>query len=319
MIIEDYNILMEIYKELQQEALEIDTQIEENLRHIKEHEIYLKNFAEPEDLKIFSPRTKENLYREEISRSLREKKYFEEQNVKLLQKRDILLKRIKKLEKIFNRENHKLTVLRIQEEDRQRIARDLHDTSLQNLTCLVHKIELSSMYIETDPVQAKLELSVVNKYLRSTIDEIRGTIFNLRPMTFDDLGMKEALERLLLNINENGKYEINSRIDHVSCETNLILVSIYRIIQEALNNIVKHAEARKIVFQIREENEKCVIDIKDDGKGFDQENDCTEKHFGILMMRERVELLNGNIVICSKKNKGTKIHVEIPLTGIRKE
>lgn len=313
MIIDDYNILMEVHKELQQEVLDLDNRLEDNFRRIKEHEIYLKDFIEPEDIKIFFPRTNEDIYGEEINRSLKEKAEYEKQNRELLQRREVLSERAKKLEKILKRENHKLTVLKIQEEDRQRIARDLHDTSLQNLTCLVHKIELSSMYIDTDPIQAKLELSVVNKYLRAVIDEIRGTIFNLRPMTFDDLGMREALERLLLNINENGEYEINSAIDDVSCETNLVMVSIYRIVQESLNNIVKHAEAKKIWFRIKEVNKRCIIDIEDDGKGFVQEKECDEKHFGISMMRERVELLNGNIAIHSEEGKGTKIHVVIPL------
>lgn len=89
-------------------------------------------------------------------------------------------------------ENNNLTIFKVQEEERQRIARDLHDTSLQNLTHLIHKIELSSLYIDKDPIQAKLELSIVEKSLRKTIEEIRNIIYDLRPMSFDDLGLKNA-------------------------------------------------------------------------------------------------------------------------------
>ena len=105
-------------------------------------------------------------------------------------------------------ENNNLTIFKVQEEERQRIARDLHDTSLQNLTHLIHKIELSSLYIDKDPIQAKLELSIVEKSLRKTIEEIRNIIYDLRPMSFDDLGLKNALLQLLSCINEDQKYQI---------------------------------------------------------------------------------------------------------------
>lgn len=112
-------------------------------------------------------------------------------------------------------ENNNLTIFKVQEEERQRIARDLHDTSLQNLTHLIHKIELSSLYIDKDPIQAKLELSIVEKSLRKTIEEIRNIIYDLRPMTFDDLGLKNALLQLLSCINEDQKYQITYEIDNV--------------------------------------------------------------------------------------------------------
>lgn len=211
-------------------------------------------------------------------------------------------------------ENHNLTFLNIQEQDRQRIARDLHDTSLQNLAHLIHKIELSSMYIDVDPNQAKLELAVVSKRLRETIDEIRSIIFDLRPMTFDDLGLKTALETLLLNIKNDCLCEIESDIDDVSCENNLVLVSIFRLCQESLTNFCKYAEAEKLVFSCKNHGKFCVVNIVDNGKGFSSEiPDDGKKHFGFSLMRERVALLNGKINISSELGKGTKIYIEIPL------
>lgn len=317
MMIDDYNILIDVINELKQEVQKLDIQMECNSRCIKEADIHLKDFAEAEDFKVFNPRNKETVHKEEIQRLINTKEDFIRQNEQLNQKRDIQSARVIKLEKILNREDHKISVLKIQEEDRKRIARELHDTSLQNLTHLVHKLELCSMYIDADPIQAKLELSIANKHLKEIIDEIRGTIFDLRPMTFDDLGMKAALERLLININENNCFEIDSVIDDVSCETNLIMDSIYCIVQESLVNIVKHSEAKKIKFCFRNVNEQCVIDIKDDGKGFIQEDVNSERHFGILLMKERVDLLHGNISIVSEEGVGTEIHIEIPLVCIR--
>ena len=313
MIIDDYNILIDVINELKQELLKLDTQIECNSRYIKEADVYLKDFVEPEDLKVFDPRNMETVYKEEIQRTVELREDYKKQKEQLIQKRDVLASRVSKLETILKREDHKLAVLKIQEDDRQRIARKLHDTSLQNLTHLIHKLELCSMFIDTDPVHAKLELSIVNKCLKETIDEIRGTIFDLRPMIFDDLGMKAALEGLLVSINENNCFEIDSSIEDVSCETNMMMVSIYRIIQESLSNIAKHSGAKKIYFSFKKINDSYVIDIKDDGKGFIQNNVNDEKHFGILLMKERVNLLNGEITITSEEGMGTGIHIEIPL------
>ena len=212
--------------------------------------------------------------------------------------------------------NKDLTILNIQEEDRQRIARDLHDTSLQNLAHLVHKIELAGMYIDKDPLKAKLELAVISKNLKSVIEEIRNTIFDLRPMAFDDLGLKPAFEELTKKMNENNAYEMDINIDNVSCENNLILATVFRVVQECFNNIKKHSMADKISFSCKKENELCIIDIKDNGHGFTEEEmleSKNNKHFGISLMEERVHLLGGNISINSKKEKGTHIHIEVPL------
>ncbi len=208
------------------------------------------------------------------------------------------------------------SILNIQEADRHRIARELHDTSLQNLAHLVHKIELATKFIDKDRMRAKLELSVVNKNLKTVIEEIRNTIYDLRPMTFDDLGLKATFERLISVINQNKKFAIDMDIDDVSCENNLILVTIYRIVQECLNNIIKHADAEKIILHCKLIDNIYVINIEDDGKGFtneEAEQKKAEKHFGVTLMKERVALIGGTIQIDSICNKGTKIKIKIPL------
>lgn len=312
---DDYNSLKKILKEQRQQLKKLEDEIQYNNLCMKEADNYVRSFidSEPVDFKVFSPRNAENVHRDEIEKTNREKASYEIENQQLKKRQDFLRKQIRQLEKILEYKKRNLTVLNIQEEDRQRIARDLHDVSLQNLTHLVHKIELSSLYINEDPVKAKLELSVVNKVLRETIAEMRNIVFDLRPMTFDDLGLKAALERLLEDIKEDKNYSIEADIDDVSCETNLVLVSIYRIVQECLNNIDKHAEADNIFFSVKNHGERCIIDIRDNGKGFNVKKNITEKHFGLSLMRERVELLNGKIQISSKTGKGTKIHIEIPL------
>lgn len=218
-----------------------------------------------------------------------------------------------------------IKVLDIQEKERQRIARGLHDSSVQNLVHLVHMIELSSMYIDEDPVRAKLELENCIQSLKAVIDEIRETIFDLRPMSFDDLGFKQGIEDLITKLKRDYKgtlieYDI---CDLEKCDfnvrdtriTDLFLVTIYRIIAEGLTNALKSSEGDRIILSVTAKDSKCFIFIKDNGKGFSV-NEVLEQHnnhFGIAIMQERVSLLNGTIDIISEPGKGTELNIVIPL------
>lgn len=302
--------------ESQNEYNQVCGQLNNNLVKLQEAKEFENTFLANEELdyKVFSPRNKEALHKDEISKIREEKAFYENENEKLIDRKNALGIKIGKLEKVLSEEREQgYATLKIQEADRQRIARDLHDTSLQNLAHLVHKIELSSMYIDTDPIHAKLELTVVNKKLKAVIDEIRNTIFNLRPMTFDDLGMKAALERLIAVINENKDYVVDLDIEDVSCENNLLLVTIYRVIQECLNNIVKHSKATRIFFHSKLIDGKYYIVIKDNGIGFhlDEIENEEDMHFGMTLMKERVELIGGEVSIQS--DNGTEIKICIPI------
>ena len=109
-------------------------------------------------------------------------------------------------------DNKTFSVLDIKEKERQRIARDLHDVSLQNLAHLVHKVELSSLYIDKDPIRAKLELASIQQELKQVIDEMRTVVYNLHPMSLEDLGLKETIERMILMANKENKFFIETDI-----------------------------------------------------------------------------------------------------------
>lgn len=212
--------------------------------------------------------------------------------------------------------NRGLQILDIQERERQRIARDLHDTSLQNLTHIIHKIEFGSMFIDEDPIKAKLELASVNNNLRSVIKEIRNTIFDLRPMTFDDLGLKESFERLADHLRESSDFEVFYNIEEIGCNNSLVLMTIFRIIEECTNNAIKHSNGSVVFFELKKIAENtCIIIVADNGKSFDAEKVLSEKqrHFGLNILKERVELLCGTMEIDSKPDKGTVIKIVIPL------
>lgn len=204
--------------------------------------------------------------------------------------------------------------LNIQELDRQRIARDLHDSSLQTLAHLIHKLELSSQYIDKDVIQAKLEIASVTKSMREVIQEIRNIIFDLRPMSFDDLGLKDSLENLLDTVRINSQMEIRKEIQNITCTDEGILMGIFRIVQECCSNAARYSEGTKLSVILKEEENQIFLEIEDNGVGFDiEEMEGKEKHFGLSIIKERVSILSGKIEIFSEKGKGTKYCIVLPV------
>ncbi len=208
------------------------------------------------------------------------------------------------------------SVLDVQEKERQRIARDLHDTSLQDLTHLIHQVELSSLYIDQDPLKAKLELASIESGIRKVIDDIRNRIYDLRPMTFDDLGLRETLLNFFSVLNHGGRFEILSDIDDIEDqfsdeEKEISLIMIYRIIQECVQNAVEHSKGNRIEVLLRDSDLSVFIKVQDNGIGFNLgEAEKKDRHFGLSVMRERVFLLGGEMKIDTEK--GTTVSIEIP-------
>lgn len=335
MLKKNFDLIDEMLRDTVQEQESIKKQIQSNLEEIQEIDKYLQSLMKDEDsdYNVFHPRAPKDIYQKEVEKRRLEKEVLESRNREYYHKVNCLEKDVKKLKDILtegisdeddskllfhvdmHQRDKKLEILNIQEKERQRIARDLHDTSLQNLAHIVHKIELSSLFIDQDPIRAKLELAVTSKSLKSIIEEIRGTIFDLRPMTFDDLGLKEALERLLMLADEKSDIVIKQEIENVSCENDLVLATIYRVAQECIQNAIKHSEAKEIRFRCIQNENVCQIYVEDDGKGFTAEDVSKkqDKHFGLFIMNERISLLGGKMKIDSKVNVGTKVEILIPL------
>lgn len=218
-----------------------------------------------------------------------------------------------------------LSILEAQEIERQRIARELHDTTVQNLTSMVHKSELCVKLIDIDSIRAKLELNTMSNTLKSVINDMRGIIYNLKPMTLDDLGLTITIQRYANKImdlnNINVKVQSNEETKEI---LPVIKLTIFRIIQEACNNILKHANASLISIDITYDEHRIKVIIKDNGTGFDLEHthpNSTEQSssFGLSIMRERTSLLSGTLDIQTEKGKGTTISVSVPLTNCEEE
>lgn len=214
----------------------------------------------------------------------------------------------------------RLMILETQEKERQRIARDLHDSTVQNLTSLVHKAELCMKLMDVDPIRCRLELSTLSKTLRSVIDDTRTMIYDLRPMSFDDIGFDVTVERFLDKLKSS---TVGVKISYEICGepypfNSVIAITLLRIIQEGCSNAVKHANADHIKVQLSYLQNELQLLISDDGDGFDPESLPKESRddnsgFGMSMMRERVFLLSGTVDVQSKIGEGCTIKVNIPI------
>ena len=213
----------------------------------------------------------------------------------------------------------KMAVLQSLERDRQRIARDLHDTTVQSLTSLVHKTELCQKLIDMDPIRCRLEMSTIGKTLREVIDDARRMIYDLRPMSFDDIGFDVTVERFLdkFRASNNIKCTYVTEGEAYGIDP-IIAISLLRVIQEASNNAVKHANASKIDISIQYLPDVINLKVVDDGDGFDPSEipEMTRDDnsgFGLAMMRERIFMLSGKLEIDSKLGEGSCIQVHVPI------
>ncbi len=208
-------------------------------------------------------------------------------------------------------------LLETQEAERQRIARELHDSSVQSMTSLVHKAELCMRLIDIDPVRCKVELKAMSKYTKEIIDDLRDMIYNLRPMSFDDIGIDTAIERNLAKLQESTDTRINYYVQGSSDKMTTVMgLTLLRIIYEASSNAINHANASEVNIRLVYQDDHVDLTIDDDGDGFDAQNlKVGDDHtgFGLPIMKERVFLLSGKMEIDSKPNEGTHIRIEIPL------
>lgn len=325
----NFIIISEVYRSLKEEQDNILQKVNQNLSRIEEIEKYLQSLLEKEntDYKVFSPRTVETIYKDQIDSCNSEKFDLEKENKIYYKQINKIGRYINDLENVLKEDkqeqpeekkletnNVNLQIIDIQEKERQRIARDLHDITLQNLTHIVHKLELSSAFMDQDLLRAKLELAAIQKNLRTTISDIRNIIFDLRPMSFDDLGLKDSLTNFFANLKTESDFQILTQIDDISFDNEIIQITIFRVIQEACMNAINHSGGNILEVEVKSEHTFYYIKIHDNGKGFDVDHAILSdnRHFGLEVMKERIQLLNGEMNIVSYDEYGTEIMIQIP-------
>jgi len=204
-----------------------------------------------------------------------------------------------------------------QEEERRRIARDLHDDTIQSLIAIGQRLELARDMIADDPQEAVEQLRELRKMVTSTIDSVRQFSRDLRPTTLEDLGLVAALQFLVSDLSQKDHIEVTLNIDGAAEDVSPEMeVAIYRIVQEALTNIRKHAKASHVLIQAQFQPEQILITVQDNGVGFEVPEEMAELasrgSFGLMGLRERAQLFDGQVSISSKPGEGTRVQVILP-------
>ena len=200
-------------------------------------------------------------------------------------------------------------ILYFQEFERRRIAEGLHDTTAQELIHLSQQLELAFLYLEQDIVQAKLEMISAKKQIKTIINGIRETIYDLRPTTLDDIGWNATVFCLHDSLIQETDIQVHFDIDELDCDDGVTAVSVYRIICESCQNIIKHSHAKNMWIFMKVQGNSIHLSIQDDGIGFQAHDE--NNHFGMQFMRERVLLLSGKMNV-ETGDCGTHIYIEIP-------
>jgi len=203
-------------------------------------------------------------------------------------------------------------LLDAQETERRSLSRELHDEVGQALGLLLMDVGRLSTQLGSD---AKLQEMVqrIKTVAERTVQTVRNMALLLRPSMLDDLGLVSAVEWYAREVSRRGEVDVEVKADNVS-ETlpDPLMVCIYRVVQEAVNNAQRHAHAKNVTVELRETPTAVQVQIKDDGGGFDAKR---ARGMGLLGMEERVKRLGGTIVIDSRPGAGTTIRAELPLTA----
>ena len=220
------------------------------------------------------------------------------------------------LEDAKEKQQFGLQIIEAQEEERRRLSREIHDGPAQMLANVMLRSDLvDRIYRERGVEEAMKEMRSVRTMVRSALYEVRRIIYDLRPMALDDLGIIPTLKKYLATVEDYNDLEISFTLfgEERRFESKFE-VALFRLIQEAVQNAVKHASASLIQVKTELQAGSAMIIIKDDGKGFDPKSK-KDKSFGLVGMRERVDMLDGDLTIDSSPGEGTIVTIHIPINS----
>jgi PAS domain S-box-containing protein len=211
-------------------------------------------------------------------------------------------------------------LLKAQELERQRIARELHDNVAQNLGAL--KLSCETLFDENPEVPAEIRRSVtdLSERLSDAISKVRSMSYNMQPLSLEQLGLAHAVDSYCDDYAQASELAVDcsyAGFEKLTLDFDT-QINVYRFVQEAMNNVRKHAAARNLKIRLIVSHPDLIIRIEDDGKGFDVQSRMAEaldeKRMGLRSMQERINLLNGHLKIQSQITKGTKIVAQIPVS-----
>ncbi|MBK8054829.1 MAG: sensor histidine kinase [Saprospiraceae bacterium] len=224
------------------------------------------------------------------------------------QKEEINHQKIRELEDNLKM-NSMRSVITGQEIERERIAKDLHD-SLGGLLSTI-KLQFDNVRSKKQELADLKEYNHAHKLLDTAVDEVRTISRNLQPGSLHDLGLVSAIKDLINRFEGDGYPEIDFQYYEMPEKMDkMISLLVYRIIQELLNNSLKHAQAKEILIQINTEDNELVIQYEDDGVGFDQ-NNLKRKGMGLENIKSRVNYMHGSLIMDSKQDEGMSVLIRI--------
>ncbi|MBM3127067.1 MAG: sensor histidine kinase [Chloroflexi bacterium] len=206
-------------------------------------------------------------------------------------------------------------LVQAQEEERRRIARRLHDGPAHLLANAALEIETCLRLMQTQPHLAREGLTALAQELGAGADDLRGIIAELQPPLLDELGLRASVKQYVENFARQNKLTIHlSGWDALSQRLPATMeTAIFRVIQEALDNVRAHARASRVQVRVERTPEQIRVTIGDDGKGFDRSRGApTGRRLGLLAMRDRAESLNGELQIFSEPGKGVQVVLTVP-------
>lgn len=215
-----------------------------------------------------------------------------------------------------------LSIIKAQEEERKRVAREIHDGPAQSMANIVMRAEFCLTLMEKKPALVREEIFNLIDLTRKSLVDVRKIIFDLRPMVLDDLGLIPAIKRYSEQYATD--YGIYVEITQLGKEKRLdssLEVALFRIVQESLTNIRKHAQAKQVVIKIEFAPDVVNVLIRDNGCGFSVQEVLSDKRregFGLLGMKERMQLLKGRLEVRSNIGQGTEIFISLPAPDICK-
>lgn len=219
------------------------------------------------------------------------------------------------LETAKQKQSFAIRIIEAQEEERKRLSRDIHDGPAQMLANVLLRTGLiEKIFREQDSASALQELKELKESVKGALIEVRRVIFDLRPMALDDLGLIPALKKYLSKV-ERFEKNIEIQFQSIGNEQRFsasIEVAVFRLVQESITNAIKHGKSTSIWVKVEWLRDILNVVVKDNGHGFDI-NEVKEKSFGLIGMRERIDLLKGDMRIKSAVGKGTTILFIIPL------
>jgi two-component system sensor histidine kinase DegS len=215
-------------------------------------------------------------------------------------------------------------IIKAQEEERRHVAREIHDGPAQSMANVVLRAEICEKLLSAGRPEVVQELQQMKMLVKESLREVRKIIFELRPMALDDLGLVPTLFRYLENLCD--QYAMNVSLEVIGEERRLsstLEVALFRMVQESVNNARKHSQANHVQVKLEFLPDKVVAIVQDDGVGFDVEEVQRAWHsrqsFGLMGMRERIELLDGEFEVISCKGAGTTVTARLPIVTSQEE